>query len=121
MTAPDKCKNGHRFTAANTRRQKDGRGRTYRRCLTCHREGQARSRAAREGQQVKAATLSKPLTMAEVVAETAWLLSFGEYPPRVAARLGTNTRALERRLIRAGRNDLAAPFRAARHEQEAAA
>lgn len=44
---------------------------------------------------------------AELFADVEYMLAAGEYPQRIAARLGTNCQALCQRLRRAGRIDLA--------------
>lgn len=56
-------------------------------------------------------------TTTELIEDVEWLIETGEYPPRAARRLGTTQQALERRLRRAGRHDLAnyfTPYRATR-------
>ncbi|UOQ58582.1 hypothetical protein MUN78_07090 [Leucobacter allii] len=50
------------------------------------------------------------MNLSEFVAEVEWLSSYGMHPEMIARQLGTNLVAAQRRLYRADRRDLAAPF-----------
>lgn len=48
----------------------------------------------------------------ELIEDVEWMLVCGEHPSRICARLGMSAAAVERRMYRAGRPDLARHFHA---------
>ena len=51
----------------------------------------------------------------DIIEDVEWMLDTGEAPERIPQRLGTTPAALTKRMRRAGRPDLAAPFQTVRH------
>ena len=70
-------------------------------------------RDARDGKRPPVAPrpqIAVTLTDEEVIEDIEWLLGSGEYPARIARRIGKSQPALARWLHRRSRHDLAAPF-----------